>query len=348
MTDHTNHADRVDTRHVDLTATTPSDDARTVLLNKVNWGAIIAGAVIALIVQFLLSLLGVGIGASTLDPATGNNPDAGTFSIVSAVWYGLTGIIAAFVGGFIASRMSGRTLASSGALHGLTSWAVTTLFLLYLLTTAVGTLVGGALNGLGAIAGGIGNTVATAAETAAPSLAGLNDPFAGIQDQISQATGGNDPEALQNAAVAAVRAAVTGDEAQAEQARETAAQALARSQNIPVEQARTQVEGTSSSTRKRSRLPRNRPLRRPMRLRRPHPPVLLLLSSPYFWVRLRLGSEVVSASRHRLLRPAQSSVATSDICGEAPESPMFTIHPKGYGMDSKMTALLGLLAVAGF
>jgi pyruvate/2-oxoglutarate dehydrogenase complex dihydrolipoamide acyltransferase (E2) component len=243
MTDYTNNTERADTRHVDLTATTPSEDARTVLLNKVNWGAIIAGAVIALIIQFLLSLLGVGIGAATLDPAGGDNPDAGTFSIVSAVWYAVTGIIAAFAGGFIASRMSGRTLASSGALHGLTSWAVTTLFLLYLLTTTVGTLVGGALNGLGAIAGGIGNTVATAAQTAAPALAEATDPFAGIQEQISQATGGTDPQALQNAAVSAVRAAVTGDEEGAEQARETAAQALARSQNIPVEQARTQVEG---------------------------------------------------------------------------------------------------------
>lgn len=244
MTDHSTHREHVaDTRSADLSFTTPAEDARTVLLNKVNWGAIIAGAVIALIIQFLLSLLGVGIGAATLDPATGNNPDAGTFSLVSAVWYAVTGIIAAFAGGFIASRMSGRTLASSGALHGLTSWAVTTLFLLYLLTTAVGTLVGGALNGLGAIAGGIGNTVATAAEAAAPALAEETDPFAGIQDQISQATGGTDPEALQNAAVSAVRAAMTGDEAQAEQARETAAQALARSQNIPVEEARTQVEG---------------------------------------------------------------------------------------------------------
>ena len=240
MTDHTHHAD---TRHVDVTTTTPAEDARTVLLNKVNWGAIIAGAVIALIIQFLLSLLGVGIGAATLDPATGNNPDASTFSIVSAVWYGVTGIIAAFVGGFVASRMSGRTLASSGSLHGLTSWAVTTLVLLYLLTTAVGTLVGGALNGLGAIAGGLGNTVSTAAQTAAPALAEASDPFAGIQNQISQATGGTDPKALQDAAVSAVRAAVTGDQAEAEQARETAAQALARSQNVPIEEARTQVEG---------------------------------------------------------------------------------------------------------
>jgi hypothetical protein len=232
-----------DTRHADLTQTTPAEDARTVLLNKVSWGAILAGAVIALAIQFLLTLLGVGIGAATLDPSTGDNPDAGIFSIISALWYGITGIIAAFIGGFIASRLSGRTLAATGALHGLATWAVTTLLLLYLLTTAIGGLIGGALSGLGAVAGGIGSTVATAAQTAVPALNDVADPFGVIQDQIAQATGGADPQALQNAAIAAVRAAVTGDEGQAEQARETAAQALARSQNIPVEQARTQVEG---------------------------------------------------------------------------------------------------------
>lgn len=243
----TNHDSRIvdtaDTRHADLSFTTPAEDARTVLLNKVNWGAIFAGAVIALIIQFLLSLLGVGIGAATLDPSTGHNPDAGTFSIVSAAWYGISGIIAAFIGGFVASRMSGKTIVSSGALHGLTAWAVTTLFLLYLLTTAIGGLVGGALNGIGAIAGGLGNTVATAAQTAAPALADATDPFSSIQNQISQATGGTDPKQLQDAAISAVRAAVTGDEAQAAQAQDAAAQAVAKSQNIPVDQAKTQVQG---------------------------------------------------------------------------------------------------------
>lgn len=244
MTDHSAHKDHfAETRSADLSFTTPAEDARAVLLNKVNWGAIIAGAVIALIIQFLLGLLGVGIGAAALDPATGNNPDASTFSVVSAFWYAVTGLISAFAGGFIASRMSGKTIATSGALHGLTAWAVTTLVLLYLLTTTIGGLVGGALNGLGAVAGGLGNTVATAAQTAAPALGDLADPFAAIEDQLSRATGGTDPEALQRAAVAAVRAAVTGDEAQGEQARETAAQALANSQNIAIEQARTQVEG---------------------------------------------------------------------------------------------------------
>jgi cobalamin biosynthesis Mg chelatase CobN len=53
--------------------------------------------------------------------------------------------------------------------------------------------------------------------------------------------GGNDPAALRDAAVAAMRAAATGDAQQADAARTRAAEAMAKAQNIPVEEARNQV-----------------------------------------------------------------------------------------------------------
>ena len=59
---------------------------------------------------------------------------------------------------------------------------------------------------------------------------------------LRSAAPGNDPAALRDAAIAAVRAAITGDQQQAEEARERAAQAIARAQNISVENARTQVQ----------------------------------------------------------------------------------------------------------
>lgn len=232
---------RADTLSDNVRLTSPAEDTRNILINKISWGAVAAGVVVALIIQFMLSLLGVGIGLATIDPSTGSAPDAGTFSIVSAVWYGVTGIISAFAGGFLASRLSGRPLASTGGLHGITTWAATTLVLLFLLTTAIGGLVGGVFSGLSSIAGGVGGAVNTVAQTAAPGMAGI-DPFAMIEGEISQATGGTDPAALRDAAVSAVRAALTGDAAAADQAKETAAAALARSQNISIEQARTQVE----------------------------------------------------------------------------------------------------------
>ena len=214
------------------------DPSATASLTKVSWGAIFAGVVIALAAQFLLNLLGVGIGAAVLDPATYDNPDASTFSIAGGLWYVVAGLIAAFLGGFVASRLSGRPLMSVGALHGLATWAVTTLVVLYLLTTSVGALVGGAISGLGSVIGGATQSAASAV----PAIAENADPLAGIESRIREATGGNDPAALRDTAVTAVRALLTGDEATAEDARARAAEAVARAQNIPVDQARTQVE----------------------------------------------------------------------------------------------------------
>jgi hypothetical protein len=214
---------------------TATEDAHTIMINKVSWGAIFAGVVVALVIQVLLTMLGVGIGAATLDPGTGDNPTASTFSITAGLWYVVSGIIAAFCGGYIAARMSGRTVATTGALHGLTTWAFTTLLILYFLSTAIGSIVGGAFSGVASAVGGLGQI---AAQTAAPSIA-MSNPLDALERQV-RATG-NDPEALSAAAVNAIRALVTGDKAGADQARQQAAQALATARGIPVDQATQQV-----------------------------------------------------------------------------------------------------------
>ena len=59
---------------------------------------------------------------------------------------------------------------------------------------------------------------------------------------VRDATGGNDPAALRDAAVSGVRAVVTGNPGQAQQARERAAQAISKAQNISIEDARKQVQ----------------------------------------------------------------------------------------------------------
>ncbi|RWP08562.1 MAG: PhnA-like protein [Mesorhizobium sp.] len=218
-----------------LASSTASDDAHTILLNKVSWGAIFAGVVVALVVQVLLTLLGAGIGIATLDPGTGDNPEASTFSIVAGVWYVLSGIVAAFVGGYIAARMSGKTLPTTGAFHGLTTWALTTLLVLYFLTSTVGMIVGGAFSGIASAVGGLSET---AAQTAAPIVAEAN-PLEAIEAQVRST--GTDPEALNNAAINAMRALIMGNEGDANAARQNAAQALATARGIPLEQATQQV-----------------------------------------------------------------------------------------------------------
>lgn len=229
-----------------LTPATPAEDVRTIMINKISWGAVLAGVVVALVVQLLVNMVGVGIGAATLNPGTGDNPDASSFSIGAGLWFLIAGILASLAGGYAAGRLSGRPKESTAGWHGITTWALTTLVIFYLLTSSIGGLLGGAYrtvtSALGNVASTVGQTAQTAAVAAAPGLSNLADPFSSIEQSVRSAAGGNDPAALRDAAVAAVRAAVTGDEAQAADARERAAQAIAAAKQEPIEQARTEVQ----------------------------------------------------------------------------------------------------------
>ena len=226
-----------------LNPVTPDEDIHTILINRVSWGAVFAGVVIALVVQLVLNLLGIGLGAASFDPATSDNPSATTFSIGAGIWWAVSGILAALAGGYAAGRLAGEPKELSGAWHGLTAWALTTLLVFYLLTTTIGSVVGGAFRTIGSLAAGtaetLGTTAQTAVQAAAPSLSRIADPFSTIERSVRDASGGNDPAALRDAAISAVRAMVTAEPQQQQDARERAAQAIAKAQNMPVEEART-------------------------------------------------------------------------------------------------------------
>jgi hypothetical protein len=225
--------------------TTPAEDARSIMLNKISWGAVLAGVAVALVTQLVLNLLGIGIGAATIEPAAGvaENPSATSFSVGAGLWFALSGIVAAFAGGYAAGRLAGKPKESTAGWHGLTAWAFSTLVVFYLLTTAVGGILGGAYQTFAGVLGSTASAVGSGAQGAASGgLAAAADPFSSIEQSMRGAAGGNDPAALRDAAVAAARTAITGDQSQAAEARERAADALARAQNISVEEARTQVQ----------------------------------------------------------------------------------------------------------
>jgi len=221
-------------------------ESRAVLLNQVSWGAIFAGATTALVTQVILNLVGAGVGLSSFGPVAADNPAASTASIGAGVWFVASGIVASLIGGAIAGRLSGKPLVGTAGLHGLVSWAVTTLVVLYLLTSAVGGIVGGAFSGVTSTLGGagslVGGTVQTAAQAAAPSLSKITNPLDGIESTVRQQAAGQDPQAARDAAVAAVKALFTGDPSQKAQAEARAADALAKAQNIPVDQAKQQIQ----------------------------------------------------------------------------------------------------------
>lgn len=55
-------------------------------IKRISWAAIFAGVVIVLVTQLLLSILGLGVGASTINPATEQNPASG-LATPAGIWF---------------------------------------------------------------------------------------------------------------------------------------------------------------------------------------------------------------------------------------------------------------------
>ena len=228
-----------------ISPTSTSEAAHTIMLNQISWGAVFAGVTVALVIQVILNLVGLGVGLSTIDPVAGDSPSVGAFSAGAGIWWVVSGIVASAISGYIAGRLSGKPSPSTTAYHGLVAWALSTIIVVYLISSAATGLFGGALSTVSGALGGVGKTlggtVQTAVQTAAPSLNNITDPMARIENQVRGSLGGQDPTALRDQAIAAMRNALSDDPAKQQAAVDQAADALAKAQGIPVDQAKQQV-----------------------------------------------------------------------------------------------------------
>jgi hypothetical protein len=153
----------------------PVDETRVgKTATRLSWGAIFAGVVIAVAVQLVLGILGAGIGLTMVDPVEGTTPGATGFGIGAGIYWLVTTIVALGAGGYAAARVAGVHERFDALVHGLVVWGVTLILTLYLLTSAVGGIIGGAFRTVGAVAGAAGTTVGAAAPRAA-ALAGIDE-----------------------------------------------------------------------------------------------------------------------------------------------------------------------------
>ena len=114
----------------------------TNLMKRISWSAVFAGVLVAIVSQMLLTLLGLGIGLSTVDAATEQNPTAG-LGTGSAVWYIISSLLSLFAGGWIAGRLASAPRRFDGIIHGVLTWCLATLLTIYFLTTTIGSILGG-------------------------------------------------------------------------------------------------------------------------------------------------------------------------------------------------------------
>ncbi len=214
-------------------------------VRRMSWGAVLAGVAILLVVQLLLSLLGVGLGLTAVDPAAAaaDNPSPTTFSITAGVYWVVSGIIATAIGAWAAGRLAGVPDRTHGTLHGVVTWSVATLLLFYFLTSTLGSLAGGAFNLVGSA---VQNVAQGAQGLAGSAMQVLPDDLRAQADRLfergqaeAQQTGQEAQQATGTASTAdAVRRVVAGvREGASPQDRQAAVNLIAQQAGIPPEEA---------------------------------------------------------------------------------------------------------------
>lgn len=104
-------------------------DGDGVTTGEVHWGAVVAGVIVALTGQVLLTLLGAGLGAS-FDATRGDVLSGETVAWGAYAWWAVSGIACAFAGGWTAGWVAGSYPSVDrieGSFQGFLTWGAATL-----------------------------------------------------------------------------------------------------------------------------------------------------------------------------------------------------------------------------
>lgn len=175
----------------DTTVHTEAHVSRSIPWRRVSWGAIVAGVVIAMVLQLVLSLLGAGLGLSTVDPMSYSSPDPATFGLAAGVWWVASSALALFAGGWVAAHLAGAPDKTDASLHGLLTWGLATIVTAFLVTSLIGAALGGGGKLLGAAttagAASASGPVADAVRRQAPSDLSIDNLKNQAQQRLAQA-----------------------------------------------------------------------------------------------------------------------------------------------------------------
>jgi len=151
--------------------------------SRVSWGAIAAGAMVAVAVYFLLTLLGIAVGLEV--SASRNDVSLGTGA---ALWSILTLLLAMFLGGWATSRLAVGETKLEAVLYGVILWGVLFIGMFWLF--GVGVRIG-----FGAMMG-----VASGATSVAADDGGSGGSNEGVMAQLAQRYNSNfsDPKFVED------------------------------------------------------------------------------------------------------------------------------------------------------
>lgn len=94
---------------------------------RISWGAILAGAAVAMALYVLLMSLGVAIGLSV-----GDEMNARSLGMGAGVWGFISLLIALFAGGWVTTQVTVGESRTEAILYGVVLWATTSVLLFWL------------------------------------------------------------------------------------------------------------------------------------------------------------------------------------------------------------------------
>ncbi len=151
-----------------------------------SWGAIFAGALVAVGVSLILFALGSGLGFASWSPWPDQGVGVKAFSIAAVIWLIIMQWISALFGGYIVGRLRTRWIGTHvheiffrDTAHGLVTWALATVIVAAIAASSV--------------VSGIGGTVHAASSLVGQSMAGAT---AGAAAGASNAAASNTPASL--------------------------------------------------------------------------------------------------------------------------------------------------------
>lgn len=131
---------------------------------RASWGAIFGGAFVTVVIQLMLTLLGVGVGIATSLSQTTTSSQA--WLTASGIWFLVTGLVAIWIGAYVAGRLCGGPRRADGLFHGLVTWSVAMVGLLALLGTTFAGALGGTTQLIAASVGSVSPSTQTVLSSA--------------------------------------------------------------------------------------------------------------------------------------------------------------------------------------
>ena len=170
--------------------------------SAVNWAPIIAGALAASALTFVLMLLGSGLGLTMVSPWSYQSASLTTFAVSTAIWLIVVQWLSSGLGGYLTGRLRTKWVGVHtdetffrDTTHGFLAWALATIVMIFVLGSAVSSAIGTGVQATSTVVGGAAMGAAGGAATKSDPTSYLVDTLFRPQDPTKLAGPGTEGDA---------------------------------------------------------------------------------------------------------------------------------------------------------